>query len=200
MEASASRHLPWHNISYRRELLLDYGTDLAAMLLVEGVLLDDLEAKGHGLFFEPAARTSHVNISLFSSWISHTFWGGRLFGGTRARKKKWSVWRRLLYICGGPLIPPLRLWRTLPKIYLTGRQRELMPRILPAMFAGLIPHAIGEVIGYALGSGNAELRYSFYEMKRTRHITERDRQQDLVQDGLPLFETEFKLTEKGVAV
>ena len=196
VEASASRHLPWHNISYRRELLLDYDTDLAAMLSVEGVLLDDLALKGHGLYFEAAARTSHLNISLLSSWIRHAFWGGRLFGAARARKKKWSVWRRLVYICGGPLIPPLRLWRTLPKIYLTGRQRELMPRVLPAMFAGLIPHAIGEVIGYALGSGNAEQRYSFYEMKRTRHITEQDRQ----QDGLAVFETELRLSEKGVAV
>ena len=194
--ASASKHLPWHNISYRRELLLNYGHDLAAMLAVEGVLLDDLAAKGHGLYFEAAARTSHLNISLLSSWISHTFWGGRLFGAIRARKKKWSVWRRLLYIFGGPLIPMIRLWRTLPKIYLTGRQRELMPRILPAMLAGLIPHAIGEVMGYALGLGNAEQHYSFYEMKRTQHITAQDRE----QDGEAVFERELSLSAEGVSV
>jgi len=188
--ANASRHLAWHNVSYRRELLLDYGSDLAAMLAVEGVLLDDLAAKGHGLYFEAAARTSHVNISLFSSWIIHAFWGGRLFGATRARKKGWSVWRRLIYICGGFLIPLIRLRRTIPKIYQTGRQHELMPRILPAMFAGLIPHAFGEMIGYALGAGNAEQRYSFYEMKRTRHITEQDRQS--------MFETDFTSTPNEV--
>lgn len=177
----ASRHLAWHNISYRRQLLLDYGADLAPMLAVEGVLLDDLGARGHGLYFEAAARTSHVNISRLSSWVVHAFWGGRLFGATRARGMKWSRRRRLAYILGGPLIPLVRLRRTIPKIYRTGRQRELMPRVLPAMLAGLIPHALGEVTGYALGPGDAERRYSFYEMRRTRHITEEDRRE--MSDG-----------------
>jgi hypothetical protein len=174
--AGAARNLPWHNISYRRELLLGYGTELAALLAVEGLLLDDLQARGHGLYFEAAAKTSHVNISRLSSWVIHAFWGGRLFGAARAREKGWSVWRRLAYICGGPLIPVVKLRRTVPNIYRTGRGRELMPRILPAMFAGLIPHALGEVTGYALGSGDAERHYSFYEMKRARHVTARDRQ------------------------
>ena len=173
--SGAARNLPWHNISYRRQLLLDYGTDLPALLAVEGLLLDDLRSRGHGLYLEAKARTSHVNISRLSSWVVHTFWGGRLFGAARAREKGWSVWRRLAYVCGGPLIPVIRLRRTVPVIYRTGRGRELMPRILPAMFAGLIPHALGEVTGYALGVGDAERRYSYFEMKRARHVTARDR-------------------------
>ena len=174
--SGAARNLPWHNISYRRQLLLDYGTDLPALLAVEGLLLDDLRSRGHGLYLEAEARTSHVNISRLSSWVVHAFWGGRLFGAARAREKRWSVWRRLAYVCGGPLIPVIRLRRTVPVIYRTGRGRELMPRILPAMFAGLIPHALGEVAGYALGVGDAERRYSYFEMKRTRHVTAQDRQ------------------------
>jgi hypothetical protein len=63
----ASAHLPWHNISYRRDVLLAYGDELGAMLAVEGVLLDDLRARGHELYFESAAKTSHVNISRLSS-------------------------------------------------------------------------------------------------------------------------------------
>ncbi len=174
--AGESGHLPWHNVSYRRDLLLEYGEELPRLLAVEGLLLDDLRARGHGLYFEPEARTSHVNISRFSSWVVHAFWGGRLFGATRARKKRWSVWRRLAYFCGGPLIPIVRLRRTVPVIYRTDRGRELLPRVLPAMLAGLIPHALGEVTGYALGIGDAERHYSSYEMKRERHVTAKDRQ------------------------
>lgn len=174
-DSGAARNLPWHNISYRRQLLLDYGDDLPALLAVEGLLLDDLRSRGHGLYFEAAAKTSHVNISRLSSWVVHAFWGGRMFGAARAREKRWSVWRRLAYICGGPLIPVIRLRRTLPVIYRTGRGGELMPRILPAMFAGLIPHALGEVTGYALGIGDAERHYSFFEMKRARHVTAEER-------------------------
>jgi len=193
--AGESKYLPWHNTSYRRALLMDYGTELAAMLAVEGMLLDDLAAKGHGLYFEGSARTAHVNISRLSSWIIHAFWGGRLFASRRAGKEGWSRWRRLLYIGGGPLIPPIRLWRAVAKIYQSGRQHQLIPRIIPAMVAGLIPHAVGEVTGYLLGAGNAEQRYSYFEMKRTRHITAQDRQQLQA-----MRETEFNLSNEAISV
>ena len=173
--------LPWHNVSYRRELLLQYGEELPGLLAVEGLLLEDLRAKGHGLYFEAAARTSHVQISRLSSWVRHAFWGGRLFGSARARRKRWPAWRRLVYACGSPLIPFVRLRRTLPKFYRTGR-RELVPRVLPAMFAGLIPHAFGEAAGYALGAGDAERQYSFYEMRRRAHVNEEDRRALAAED------------------
>lgn len=180
--AGEAEGLPWHNISYRRDLLLGYGEGLAGLLAVEGLLLEDLRAKGHGLYFEAAARTAHVNISRLSSWSLHAFWGGRLFGAGRARRNRWPAWRRLVYACGWPLIPLVRLWRTLPKIYRTTRRLGPLPRLLPAMLAGLIPHAFGEAAGYALGAGEAERHYSFYEMKRRRHVTEGDRRALAAED------------------
>ncbi len=167
--------LPWHNISYKRQLLLDYGDKMASMIVVEGVLLDELRAKGHQIYLEPAAKANHVNISLLWSWMRQAFWGGWLFAGVRAREKKWSPWRRLFYIGGAPLIPLVRLWRTIKEIRRTGRQQKLIPRVLPALIAGLVPHAIGELCGYAFGLVNAEERYSYYEMLRINHITAQDR-------------------------
>lgn len=179
-----AHNLPWHNISYRRDLLLQYGEELPGLLAVEGLLLEDLRAKGHGLYFEAGARTAHVNISRLSSWVGHTFWGGRLFGSARARRKRWPVWRRLLYVCGGPLIPLVRLRRTLPLIRETERGRRILARMLPAMLAGLLPHAFGEATGYAFGAGDAERRYSFYEMNRRRHVTREDRRALAAEDEL----------------
>ncbi|HYN85106.1 MAG TPA: glycosyltransferase [Pyrinomonadaceae bacterium] len=175
--ASAGRaeHLPWHNIAYKRDLLLARGEELRHLLAVEGVLLDELRARGHALYFETRAHTYHVQITRLRSWVSHSFWGGRLFGAVRARRQRWTVWRRLLYVGGGPLIPLVKLRRTLPKIRRAGLARRLLPRVLPAMVAGLVPHAIGEMVGYALGLGDAERRYSYFEMRRTRHVTETDR-------------------------
>ncbi len=170
-----SETLPWHNTSYRRELLLSYGDALGSMLVVEGVLFDDIKDKGQNLYFETEAAASHVNISRLSSWIEHAFWGGRLFGATRARQKRWTRARRLLYVCGSPFIPPLRLWRAIQKIRSKGLERQLLPRIIPAMLAGLLPHALGEAVGYALGMGDAEGRYSYFEVVRTRHVTDEDR-------------------------
>jgi len=169
--------LPWHNTSYRRDLLLAYGDRLASMIIVEGMLFDDMKSNGHELYFEPSAATYHVNISRLSSWVVHAFWGGRLFGATRAREKRWSALRRLVYVCGSPLVPALRLRRALREIRHKGLQRELIPRVIPAMLAALIPHAFGEATGYALGLGRAARRYSYFEMARTRHVTEEDRRE-----------------------
>jgi hypothetical protein len=176
-EPGPSPRLPWHNVSYRRELLDAYGEDLATLLAVEGLLLDDVRARGHGLYFEAAARTHHVNISRLSSWVAHSFWGGRMFGAARARGKRWTRLRRLAYVGGGPLIPLVRVRRALPEVYRTGAGHKDVARVLPAMLAGLIPHALGEVAGYAFGAGKSEERYSSYEMNRSLHLTERDRRE-----------------------
>lgn len=168
-------NLPWHNTSYKRRLLLEYGSELPSMLIVEGILLDDLRAKGHTLQFEPAAQTNHVNISILSSWILHAFWGGRLFGAMRARKNKWPVWKRLIYIAGSPLIPVMRFYRTARNVREVGKG-TLLPRMIPALLAGLLPHVVGEVTGYALGVGPAAERYSYFEMKRFLHVTPKERQ------------------------
>jgi hypothetical protein len=116
-----------------------------------------------------------VNVSLMSSWVRHAFWGGKLFGGMRAQKKKWTVWKRLVYIAGSPLIPAVRFYRTLRKIRQTGRS-ALLPWILPAVITGLLPHALGEATGYALGVGRAAERYSYFEMKRMLHVIQRERE------------------------
>ena len=167
-------NLPWHNTSYKRRLLLEYGSELSSMLIVEGILFDDLRAKGHTIHFEPAAQTNHVNISILSSWVRHAFWGGRLFGATRARKNSWPVWKRLIYIAGSPLIPVIRFYKTVQKTQEVGKG-ALLPRMIPAVLAGLLPHVVGEVAGYALGAGRAAERYSYFEMKRFLHVVPGDR-------------------------
>jgi hypothetical protein len=168
-------NLPWHNTSYKRTLLLDYGSELASMLIVEGLLLDDLRAKGHTLHLEPTAKTNHVNISLLWSWVRHAFWGGRLFGAMRAKKKTWSVGKRLLYIAGSPLIPIVRFCRTVQRLRELGKG-AFLTRITPALLMGLIPHAVGEATGYALGVGKAAERYSYLETKRILHVIPADRE------------------------
>jgi hypothetical protein len=145
------------------------------MLIVEGLLLDDLRAKGHTLHLEPMAKTNHVNISLLWSWVRHAFWGGRLFGAMRAKKKSWSVYRRLLYVARSPFIPIVRFSRTAQRVRELGKG-AFLPRITPPVLIGLIPHAVGEATGYALGVGEAAERYSYLETTRILHVTPADRE------------------------
>ena len=100
-----------------------------------------------------------------------------MYGAARARGKRWTRLRRLAYVVGGPLIPLIRVRRALPEVYRTGARHSDVARVLPAMLAGLIPHALGEMTGYAFGAGRAEERYSSFELNRSIHVTERDRRE-----------------------
>jgi hypothetical protein len=171
----AAEHLPGHNSSYKREVLLGYGARLAAMLEAESILHWDLRSKGYQLYQEPAARTRHWNFSSPTSWVPLRFNAGRLFAASRAKNEAWSPLRRLLYTVSAPAIPIVRLQRIVKELQRPGRPAHLLPRLLPALVSALIVDGFGEMAGYALGSGNAETTLYEMEFHRDRHLTQRDR-------------------------
>ncbi len=171
--AGIALHLPGHNGSYKRALLLEYGDRLEAMLEAESILQWDLRAKGHQLYLEPGAKTYHQNFSAPFSWVFLRFDGGRLFAASRTRT--WLLLRRLLYAFTAPLIPFVRFCRIVGELRRPGRARHLMPQVLPLLFAGLLVDGAGEMIGYAFGAGNAMRRLSDMEFHRERYLTKHDR-------------------------
>ena len=161
--------LPWHNSSYRRDLLVPYGSELPVMLDIEGILHADLRRKGYALYLEPKARTHHLNISLVSSFIKEQFYGGRLFAASQVKHYRWSAGQRFARIAGAPLVPWLRLRRTIRDMVRSGRGR-MFPQIAPLLFLGLVVHASGELFGYALGTGDALQQRLVLEFHRERHV------------------------------
>jgi hypothetical protein len=161
-------HLPGHNSSYKRAVLLEYGDELEAMLEAETVLHWDLRAKGYDLYLEPAAKTAHTNFGRLSSWMPVQFHCGRLFAADRARQ--WSRWRRLFFVGGSPLIPLVRLYRIVKELLRPGRRRGLLPRALPALMVGLSLDAVGQMMGCACGAGDSKQRLSEFEFHRERHL------------------------------
>jgi glycosyltransferase involved in cell wall biosynthesis len=172
-EAQVMDDIPGRNSSYKRTLLLKYGSDLGTMLEAEIVLHLDLQARGYKLYLEPRAKTYHLNVSLPSSWIRERFSAGHWYAAARAQSWPWP--RRLLYIGGAPLIPLVRFWRMLGDMKRCQREHALLPRILPVLFVSLIISAVGEMIGYAFGAGDAMRKSSDLELYKVRHLTERDR-------------------------
>lgn len=166
--------LPWHNSAYKRAPLLEYGDDLGDMMEVESVLQWDLVRKGHRFYQETAAKTHHLNISRPASTIVHRPKAGRLFAGHRSRG--WSPLKRLVYIVAAPLIPWVRLWRTLSMMRKAAEWRGLMPRILPVLLGCLVLDTIGETAGYAAGPGNVAREIEAFEHQRYRHLTRADQQ------------------------
>lgn len=169
--AGETDDIPPHNSAYKRVTLLEYGGALESMLEVESLLHQDLRTKGYRLYWEPGAKTFHVNYTVVSSWIRAEFHYGRLFGAARAQT--WSLLKRLIYIFVGPLIPFVRLRRVLTEIHRTGKERDLLPMILPAVFIGVAAAATGEMFGYALGAGAASRGKWNLEFHRYRHLRQK---------------------------
>lgn len=166
--------LPGHNSTYKRAILLEYGAELETLLETESILHWDLQTKGYQLYLESAVQTQHLNPTLPSSFLGELFHYGRLFAAARARH--WSFLRRLLYIGSAPLIPLVRLRHTLPHIQRAKQHHKLPPLVLPPMILGLVAASLGELMGYALGAGNAMQQMCDFEYHRDRHLAKRDRQ------------------------
>ncbi|MFZ1744920.1 MAG: glycosyltransferase [Nitrospirales bacterium] len=164
--------LPGHNTSYKREILLGYGDQLDAMMEAETVLHWDLREKGHRLHMESTASVAHTNFSLWSSWVPAQFYNGRLFAGARARQKPLS-WR-IMFALGSPLIPIVRLWRIWAGLPSQGLKIQFLS-CLHALMTGLAIDGMGQMVGYALGTGNALDKVARFEVDRFKHIREQDR-------------------------
>ncbi len=178
IDSGPTDQTPWHNTSYKRDILLSYGDRLPDLLDVEGLLQAELRQQGHQVYLQSSAKARHLNISRASSLIKQAFCGGRIFGDSRARNGHWPAWRRLLYIGGAPLVPLIRLRREIQMIHRIGQAGRLLPRIIPLLLAQLSAHACGEACGYAFGAGEVKKSYASYEIYRRKHITPADVAED----------------------
>jgi len=173
-EAREMPFLPGHNTSYKREDLLRFGERLGAMLDAETLLHWELRANGQRLWLEPAARIAHANFSLWRAWLPAQYHYGRLFAGLRTGGM--SRWRRIVYIVGSPLIPAVRLARTWREA--RSRPGHRAPwSCLHALVAGLAMDGMGQMAGYALGTGRAADLVARYEFHRARYVRPEERRE-----------------------
>ena len=168
----ACHHVPGHNSSYKRSMLVAYGERLSEMLEAESILHWDLQRRGYAVAMEPAARTRHENFSRFRPSILLRFSSGRLFAASRALR--WPWWRRALFAVGSAVLPFLRSWRALRDLRRVGDTRPRRGLGL-VIFTLLVFDALGEVIGYAMGAGDQSRRLSEIEHDRARFMSARDR-------------------------
>jgi GT2 family glycosyltransferase len=167
-KAGHPEHLPGHNSSYKKSVLLAYGSELEAMLEAESVLHWDLRQKGYKLHLEPAAQIAHLNFGRLSSWLQAQFYSGRVFASSRSRS--WSTGRRILYAMASPLIPFVRIKRIIEQARESGAWRKVPRGVLPMLLLGLFISALGEFVGYCAGPGQARPRLAEFEFHRIRHL------------------------------
>lgn len=162
-------HLPGHNSSYKRTILLEYGPALETMLESESIMHWDLRAKGFDLLLEPAAVALHVNFTTMAASTRLRFHGGRMFAAARARR--WSHGRRMAYAAAAPLIPLVRLRRILAQI--RRRRKAALPMsTFPVLLLLLACDAAGEMAGYLGGAGAEAQRAGEFEFHGDRRVAD----------------------------
>ena len=163
-------HLPGHNSSYKRDLLLEYGSALEAMMEAETILHWDLGKKGHQLYLQPAATTHHTNFERIFTFFAAQFYNGRQFAASRAQNEAWSFPKKIFYSAASPLIPFVRFWRVL-KNHRAGQKGEPFVRALPALLGGLMVDGAGQLIGFTFGQGHAAkkmVELEFHRIERNK--------------------------------
>lgn len=171
-----ARRLGGHHVAYRRDMLLGYGAHLRDVMTNEGIIFEDLRKAGHDLHVLPDLVVEHVQVSTLRLFVRAEFVSQQIYAHNRATVQNWSVPRRAIYALGAPLIPILRVSRAVREIHRSGRTAELMPQILPVMIAAAGAGALGEAIGYLVGSGqrNDSIRAG-YELNRYAYVRDADR-------------------------
>jgi hypothetical protein len=157
------RHLPGHNSSYKREILLSYGNQLESLMEAENVLHRYMKAEGYELLLESKTCTSHLNFGTWSSWLPKRYYTGRQVASTWS--KTWSWPRRLLFTIASSLIPWIRLWRIQRNVR-RGQPTSFLLLLMPLLIVGLLIEGIGYMMGFAAGAGDSIEKTEKYEYHR----------------------------------
>jgi hypothetical protein len=157
------RHLPGHNSSYKRSILLAFGERLDSLMQAESVLHRFFKDKGYQLWFESKTYTTHLNFTAWTPWVKAQYYTGRQFAGTWAQP--WSWFKRLVFTVGSPGIPWLRLWRIQKHIRIA-QKTNFFIRLSPLLLVGLFVNGLGQMIGYAAGVGNSIEKVTEHERHR----------------------------------
>jgi hypothetical protein len=141
--------LPWHNVMYRRSLLLQLDKPLEWLLLPEERLQEALRHRNHRFCLCPRAHFFHLSTS--SQWIHIlTAMAGSRSAAVR-RAKSWSRPRRWLYALLWPLLGLRRFQRRMFELRARranlGNAPELLLRLALIEWAGAAGEAAGLIWG-----------------------------------------------------
>ena len=167
-KASEVDFLPGHNSAYKRELLLQYGDDLADMLEAEWVMQKDLRARGYTLWLDPSIEVAHLNYASVGKSLRLQFLAGLTFAASRSRT--WNAPKRYLYATAAPAIVLRRLYLATGHIIKLQNAQVRGMRLLPLTVLFMLVSGIGEGIGYAFGDCGRRGDYALLEYQRWRNL------------------------------
>jgi hypothetical protein len=163
MPAETRQELPYHNSSYRTDVLTRLGNQLPELLADERRLFSELRESGAQLWFEPKAVTRHLNEAKWPLVSNITFYFGWRYAA--ARGESWPLWRRGVYAVAWPLLALPISRNLLRKLRTLKCTRTLKMRLVAHVWLMALFHAAGEAVGYVLGPRN-----SFPQLERDEFL------------------------------
>lgn len=164
-----------HHAVYERDMLLRFDDRLETIMDNEAVLHEVLRRDGVTLWMCGEIVVPHVQVSKMREFMTHEFLSQRAYGAFRAQELGWGPGRKLIYTLGSPLIPFLRLKRSVGHVLRSGRA-GLLPQIAPTMLLAFLWGTAGEVMGYLFGVSDAEKSARMdFELDRYAYTRDADR-------------------------
>lgn len=145
--------LPAPNVSYKHSALIAIQAQLKQGYR-ETFVHNYLESQGEILWSDPTIPMIHKKHFTLSKFLTERYHYSRSFAGKR--NETMHPLQRLLYLCLAPLLPPLLLVRLSRQILSRQQYLTKFCLCLPYLVIFTIIWSIGEVVGYAIGSGDSE--------------------------------------------
>ncbi len=156
---------PTWNVAYRKSLLADVAERLEIAMEHGDEMAEWLSARGVRVYFEPRAKLDHANVSMGKWWIEQRYLCGLLVAN--ARRKRWPITKRILYVAASPLIPLVIMYRLRHAVRNLLASGNLPAGTLPILVLGTIVRTAGEVVGYIFGAKPAaQPRMDHYEVHK----------------------------------
>jgi hypothetical protein len=157
------------NSAFKRNVLLQYATQLEAMMTADLVLQWKMAQDGNQFFYEPAARMAHRNENTLGSLCRGVFYWNWCFSNTRAQAFQWGFPRRAMRLVLAPLIPWVRLARMFVRTLRLGRS-EFAQLLRDIPYVLVVDHcsAAGQVAGLLNPVDPGVRAFSHFEMNEPR--------------------------------
>jgi hypothetical protein len=156
---------PTWNVAYKKNVLAEIDAHLETAMEHGDELAEWFHARNGRAWFEPRARLDHANISVGGPWAEQRYLAGLLVAS--ARRRRWSLRRRALYVAAAPLIPAVILYRLRRPVRKLLESRSLPVGAISALMLGIMVRTAGEVAGYIRGAPpEAQPRMDEYELHK----------------------------------
>jgi glycosyltransferase involved in cell wall biosynthesis len=155
LPAGPAEWVTGNNVVYPRAVLRRYRGEMRPDRW-ENQLHDAMRRDGVPLVCHPEIVVGHKKHYSIGGYLTQRYLYARSWAGARVAAAPAS--RRLAFGLAAFALPPLLFWRTVTRVLKKGRHRAELVRSLPLLVLFVTSWALGEVVGYWAGPGDALVR------------------------------------------